>query len=113
MLRSVRSKVIAAGLGLAVAGVATWQLLPEDAGNGKAIRVGTSDVVSSLDPAGAYDAGSWALFSNVYQSLLTIRSGADVPVPDAASACKFVGEKLTTYQCELRPDLKFSSGRAV
>lgn len=113
MLRSVRSKVIATGLGLAVAGVATWQLLPQDAGGGKAIRVGTSDVVSSLDPAGAYDAGSWALFSNVYQSLLTIRSGSDTPVPDAASACKFVGEKLNTYQCELRPDLKFSSGRAV
>nr|WSX50176.1 ABC transporter substrate-binding protein [Streptomyces sp. NBC_00974] len=113
MLRSVRSKVIAAGLVLGVAGVATWQLLPTDVGGGEAIRVGTSDVVSSLDPAGAYDAGSWALFSNVYQSLLTIRSGSDTPVPDAASSCKFVGDKLITYQCELRPDVKFSSGRAV
>lgn len=113
MLRSVRSKVIAAGLLLGVAGVTSWQLLPESAGGGEPIRVGTSDVVSSLDPAGAYDAGSWALFSNVYQSLLTIKTGSDTPVPDAASACNFVGDKLTTYQCELRPDVKFSSGRAI
>lgn len=114
MLRSVRSKIIAAGLVLGVAGVGGWQLLPQEGGgSGTAVRVGTSDVVSSLDPAGAYDAGSWALFSNVYQSLLTIKPGSDTPVPDAASTCKFIGEKLTTYQCELRPDVKFSSGRAV
>ncbi|MER5869019.1 ABC transporter substrate-binding protein [Streptomyces sp. NPDC002044] len=112
-MRSVRSKMIAAGLVLGVAGAGAWQLLPED-GNGRgAIRVGTSDVVSSLDPAGAYDAGSWALFSNVYQSLLTIKPGAGAPVPDAASSCAFVGQKLTTYQCELRPDLTFPGGRAI
>ncbi|MEU8838919.1 ABC transporter substrate-binding protein [Streptomyces roseus] len=113
-MKSVRSKVIAAGLVIGVAGVGAWQLLPEEGrGSGTALRVGTSDVVSSLDPAGAYDAGSWALFSNVYQSLLTIKSGSDTPVPDAASACKFTGTQLTTYQCEIRPDLKFSNGRAV
>ncbi|MFD9336393.1 ABC transporter substrate-binding protein [Streptomyces sp. NPDC060028] len=113
-MRSVRSKVLAAGLLVAVAGAGAWQLLPEEGrGSGTAIRVGTSDVVSSLDPAGAYDAGSWALFSNVYQSLLTMRPGSDTPLPDAASACKFIGQKLTTYQCELRPDVKFSSGRPI
>ncbi|MEU3664757.1 ABC transporter substrate-binding protein [Streptomyces virginiae] len=112
-MRSVRWKIIAAGLVLGVAGVGAWQLLPEDGGDRGAIRVGTSDVVSSLDPAGAYDAGSWALFSNVYQSLLTIRPGSDAPVPDAAASCAFVGQKLTTYRCELRPDVKFAGGRAI
>ncbi|MEU6892784.1 ABC transporter substrate-binding protein [Streptomyces sp. NPDC046557] len=112
-MSSARLKVIAAGLVLAAAGgVAAWQLLPDGEGGG-AIRVGTSDSVSSLDPAGAYDAGSWALFSNVYQSLLTIKPGSDTPVPDAASECEFVGQKLTTYQCRLRPEVKFSNGRAV
>ncbi|MEU7063642.1 ABC transporter substrate-binding protein [Streptomyces sp. NPDC046161] len=110
---SVRPKIIAAGLVLAAAGgIAAWQLLPDGEGRG-AIRVGTSDSVSSLDPAGAYDAGSWALFSNVYQSLLTIKSGSDTPVPDAASECAFAGQQLTTYRCRLRPDVKFSNGRAV
>ncbi|MEU9305183.1 ABC transporter substrate-binding protein [Streptomyces sp. NPDC048269] len=112
-MRSVRSKIIVVGLVLGVAGVGTWQLLPLSKGGGGAIRVGTSDVVSSLDPAGAYDAGSWALFSNVYQSLLTIKSGSDTPVPDAASSCDFIGQKLTTYRCELRPDATFSNGRAI
>ncbi|MFF3017161.1 ABC transporter substrate-binding protein [Streptomyces sp. NPDC057939] len=112
-MRSVRLKVIAAGLVLAAAGVGGWQLLPTGDDGKAVIRVGTTDVVSALDPAGAYDAGSWALFSNVYQSLLTIKPGSDTPVPDAASSCKFVGQKLTTYQCELRPDLKFSGGRAI
>jgi peptide/nickel transport system substrate-binding protein len=112
-MRSVRSKIIAAGLVLGTAAVGGWQLLPAD-GNGRgAVRVGTSDVVSSLDPAGAYDAGSWALFSNVYQSLMTLKPGSGTPVPDAASSCAFVGQKLTTYQCELRPDVKFASGRAI
>ncbi|MGE7390207.1 ABC transporter substrate-binding protein [Streptomyces sp. NPDC004126] len=112
-MRSVRSKVIAAGLVLGAAGVGAWQLLPSDEEGRGAIRVGTTDVVSALDPAGAYDAGSWALYGNVYQSLLTFKPGSATPVPDAASSCKFIGQKLTTYQCELRPDLTFSNGRAV
>ncbi|MCB5181754.1 ABC transporter substrate-binding protein [Streptomyces antimicrobicus] len=113
-MRSVRSKVIGAVLVLGVAGVGAWQLMPgSGTGHSGAIRVGTTDVVSSLDPAGAYDAGSWALFSNLYQSLMTMKSGSDTPVPDAASWCKFIGQKLTTYQCELRPDAKFSGGRAI
>ncbi|MBW5486756.1 ABC transporter substrate-binding protein [Streptomyces bambusae] len=113
-MRSVRSKIVVGVLVLGLAGVGAWQLLPgAGSDKGAAIRVGTTDVVSSLDPAGAYDAGSWALYSNVYQSLLTLKSGSNTPVPDAASSCKFIGEKLTTYQCELRPDVKFSNGRAV
>ncbi|MFF4577625.1 ABC transporter substrate-binding protein [Streptomyces sp. NPDC001373] len=113
-LGSVRSKVVAAGLVLAVAGgVAAWQLLPVGGEQHGAIRVGTTDTVSALDPAGAYDAGSWALYSNVYQSLLTIKPGSDTPVPDAASSCAFVGQKLTAYRCELRPDLTFGGGRQV
>ncbi|MDJ0382844.1 ABC transporter substrate-binding protein [Streptomyces sp. G-G2] len=112
-MRSVRSKMIAAGVVLGVAGVGAWVLLPTDAAGHGAIAVGTTDSVSSLDPAGAYDAGSWALFSNVYQSLLTIKPGSDVPVPDAATSCKFIGAKLTTYQCELRTDVKFSNGRQI
>ncbi|MEV8534982.1 ABC transporter substrate-binding protein [Streptomyces sp. NPDC051211] len=112
-MRSVRSKVIAAGVVLAVAGVATWQLLPSGGGGKGAIEVGTTDVASSLDPAGAYDAGSWALYSNLYQSLLTVKLGSQTPVPDAASSCEFIGQKLTTYRCELRPGLKFTGGREV
>ncbi|MEV7088896.1 ABC transporter substrate-binding protein [Streptomyces sp. NPDC093085] len=109
-MRSVRVRILVTCLVLVVAGVGGWQLLPSDKAGAKTITVGTSDVVTSLDPAGAYDAGSWALFSNIYQSLLTFKPSAITPVPDAARSCGFVGTELTTYRCELRSDIHFRSG---
>jgi peptide/nickel transport system substrate-binding protein len=98
---------------LAVVGVGGWQLLPAQDDNNKTIKVGTTDAVTGLDPAGAYDVGSWALFSNVFQSLLTFESGGASPVPDAAEHCGFVGGGLRTYRCEVREGLKFPSGRTM
>lgn len=90
-----------------------WQLLPSDDGRTDPISVGTTDEITSLDPAGAYDAGSWAMYSNIFQSLLTFKEGSTTPVPDAAESCKFTGAKLSTYECKLRDDLAFSNGRKV
>lgn len=112
-MRSVRMRIIAGVVVLAAVGVGGWQLLPSDKSNDKAIVVGTTDSITSLDPAGAYDAGSWSLYSGVFQSLLTYAPGGVSPVPDAAKSCGFVGGGLTTYQCELRGDLTFPSGRKV
>ncbi|MFE2264084.1 ABC transporter substrate-binding protein [Streptomyces griseosporeus] len=112
-MRSVRMRILAALLVLAAAGVGAWQLLPSDTDNGSTIVVGTTDSITSLDPAGAYDAGSWALFSNVYQSLLTYEPGGVQPVPDAAESCAFDKGSLTTYRCTLREGLTFPSGREV
>ncbi|MBD0839258.1 ABC transporter substrate-binding protein [Streptomyces sp. TRM68416] len=112
-MRSVRMRILATLVVLAAVGVGGWQLLPSDGEDGGTITVGTTDAVTSLDPAGAYDAGSWALFSNVFQSLLTFEPGGATPVPDAAERCKFVGGGLTTYRCELREGLTFPSGREM
>ncbi|MFF1442950.1 ABC transporter substrate-binding protein [Streptomyces sp. NPDC058295] len=98
---------------LAVVGVGGWQLLPSQDSGGATITVGTTDTVTSLDPAGAYDAGSWALFSNVFQSLLTYEPGGVSPVPDAAESCAFDKGSLVTYSCELRDGLTFDSGAKV
>ncbi|MFJ7332020.1 ABC transporter substrate-binding protein [Streptomyces sp. NPDC101110] len=111
-MRSVRIRILAVLLVLAAAGASAWQFLPSR-GGGKTITVGTTDGVTSLDPAGAYDAGSWALFSNVFQSLLTFAPGGTAPVPDAAKNCAFAHGDLTTYRCELREGLTFPSGRAM
>ncbi|MFE9439641.1 ABC transporter substrate-binding protein [Streptomyces sp. NPDC006602] len=111
-MRSVRTRILAMLLVLAAAGVGAWQLLPSQ-NDGSTITVGTTDAVTSLDPAGAYDAGSWALFSNVFQSLLTFEPGGATPVPDAAKSCAFVGSGLRTYRCELREGLTFPSGRKM
>ncbi|MFF1546686.1 ABC transporter substrate-binding protein [Streptomyces sp. NPDC058291] len=112
-MRSVRMRILMTLLVLAVIGVGGWQLLPSKENSEAAITVGTTDTVSSLDPAGAYDAGSWALFSNVFQSLLTYEPGGVSPVPDAARSCDFAKGNLTTYTCELRDDLTFAGGGKV
>ncbi|MFJ3333783.1 ABC transporter substrate-binding protein [Streptomyces sp. NPDC086766] len=112
-MRSVRMRILMTLLVLAVVGVGGWQLLPAQENDNRTITVGTTDAVTSLDPAGAYDAGSWALFSNVFQSLLTFEPGGPSPVPDAARTCGFVGGGLRIYRCELRAGLVFPSGRAM
>ncbi|MFF7437801.1 ABC transporter substrate-binding protein [Streptomyces sp. NPDC008122] len=113
MRSTVRLRILITCGVLVAAGVGGWQLLPSDGERTEPITVGTTDEVTSLDPAGAYDAGSWAMYSNVFQSLLTFKPGLTQPVPDAAESCKFVGTKLTTYQCTLRDDLTFAGGRKI
>ncbi|WP_030684024.1 ABC transporter substrate-binding protein [Streptomyces cellulosae] len=112
-MRSVRVRILATLLVLACVAVGGWQLLPDQGDDGRTITVGTTDAVTSLDPAGAYDAGSWALFSNVFQSLLTFEPGGVSPVPDAAEHCSFTGDDLRTYRCQLREGLTFPGGREV
>ncbi|MFD6415101.1 ABC transporter substrate-binding protein [Streptomyces sp. NPDC060194] len=111
-MKAVGIRILASCAALAAAGVGAWQLLP---GEEKAdpVTVGTVDAVTSLDPAGGYDTGSWALYSNLFQSLLSFEPGGTQPVPDAASSCAFIGDGLRTYGCTLREGLKFSSGREV
>ncbi|MEU5052370.1 ABC transporter substrate-binding protein [Streptomyces sp. NPDC021096] len=112
-MRGVRLRVavlpVLACLALSVSGCG---LTAGDDGGGP-VRVGTTDTVSTLDPAGAYDAGSWALYGNVYQSLLTFGPGSGTPVPDAARRCSFRGDDLRTYVCELRPGLRFANGHEL
>ncbi|MBT2490000.1 peptide-binding protein [Streptomyces sp. ISL-96] len=112
-MRSIRLRILVTCAVVLAAAVGGWQLLAAGEGNNAPIKVGTTDAVTGLDPAGAYDAGSWALYSNLYQSLMTFSPGSPEPVPDAASSCRFVGQTLRTYQCELRDDLTFSSGRPI
>ncbi|MFI9625431.1 ABC transporter substrate-binding protein [Streptomyces sp. NPDC052042] len=112
-MRSIRVRILALVAVLVIAGVVAWQLLPSGEAEKNPIAVGTTDEVTALDPAGAYDAGSWALYSNLYQSLMTFKPGATVPEPDAAESCGFIGQKLQTYQCRLRDDLHFSNGRQI
>ncbi|MFD9125753.1 ABC transporter substrate-binding protein [Kitasatospora sp. NPDC059571] len=78
-----------------------------------ALTMGTVNVTSVLDPAGAYDAGSWLVLNNTFQSLLSFPPGATVPQPDAAQSCGFTGGDAKTYACTLRSGLKFSNGNSL
>ncbi|MFD4572430.1 ABC transporter substrate-binding protein [Streptomyces sp. NPDC058417] len=73
------------------------------------IVVGTTSAPSTLDPAAAWD-GSWELFRNVYQTLLSYPDGATTPQPDAARRCGFTDSANRVFRCELRDDLSFSNG---
>ncbi|MEK8171238.1 hypothetical protein NKH77_22560 [Streptomyces sp. M19] len=100
-MRVARGRIMAAGVALVVVaagGILLTNAADDDPGP---IRVGTTDRVTSLDPAGAYDAGSWALFGNLYQSLLTFRSGAPsrCPTPPAAAASPTTPCCATAVSC--------------
>ena len=73
--------------------------------------LGTTDKVTSLDPAGAYDLGSWTLMYNMYQTLLTIPAGKNKPEGDAADKCEYTDPK--TFSCTLKKGLTFSNGNAL
>ncbi len=50
-MRSVRMRILVTLLVLAVIGVGAWQLLPSQQDSDATITVGTTDTVTSLDPA--------------------------------------------------------------
>ncbi|MEO3977432.1 ABC transporter substrate-binding protein [Streptomyces sp. CAU 1734] len=80
-------------------------------GNGK-LSVGTTSEPTTLDPAAAWD-GSWELYRNVFQTLLSFPTGSTTPKPDAARACRFVDSASKVFECELKPGLVFSNGEAL
>lgn len=75
-----------------------------------AITMGTTNTTTTLDPAGAYDTGSWMVLYNTHQQLLSFPSGATQPQPDAAQSCHFQGSDYRTYVCTLKDGLKFANG---
>ncbi|MEV7320176.1 ABC transporter substrate-binding protein [Streptomyces sp. NPDC093970] len=77
---------------------------------GTRMVVGMSDDISATDPASGYDPGSWLLFNNVFQSLLSFPNGANEPEPDAADKCSFTDSHSQVYRCTLKDGLHFSNG---
>ncbi|MGV9250278.1 ABC transporter substrate-binding protein [Streptomyces sp. NPDC003697] len=78
--------------------------------DGSQVVVGMSDDVLATDPASGYDPGSWLLFSNVFQSLLSFPKGGTEPQPEAAERCSFTDTQTKVYRCTLKDGLKFSNG---
>jgi peptide/nickel transport system substrate-binding protein len=75
--------------------------------------IGMSDEVLATDPAAGYDPGSWLLFNNVFQSLLSFPKGSSTPQPEAAERCTFDEGGSTVYRCTLRDGLTFSNGNTL
>ena len=77
---------------------------------GSAITIGTTDKVTSIDPAGSYDNGSFFVMNQVYGFLLNTAPGATdmTPKPDLAESAEFTDP--TTYTVKLKSGLKFANG---
>ncbi|MEU9213157.1 ABC transporter substrate-binding protein [Streptomyces sp. NPDC048415] len=82
-------------------------------GGSGSIVMGMSDDVLATDPASGYDPGSWLLFNNVFQSLLSFPNGGTEPEPEGAKECAFTDTATTVFKCTLRDGLKFSNGDAL
>ncbi|AKN71983.1 MULTISPECIES: ABC transporter substrate-binding protein [Streptomyces] len=109
----------------AVAGLLTPVLAAcggSDSGSksGDAIVVGTTDQFTAtkdapapLDPAYAYDVGTWNILRQSVQTLMAQPKGEGEPVPEAAESCSFTDSGSERYACKLREGLTFANGDPV
>ncbi len=95
-------------LATAIVGAGAGQSSSGSAAAGGTIIAGTTDTVTNIDPAGAYDYGSFTLAENVYNNLYQAMNGVKV-VPSLATKCAPVGT-VKTWRCTLRRGVTFSDG---
>src|SRR3954468_12465807 len=79
--------------------------------SGGALTIGTSDKITSIDPAGSYDNGSFAVMNQVYPFLLNFPLGSPDPEPDIAESADF--SSPTDYTVKLKSGLKFANGHEL
>ncbi|PRB44530.1 peptide ABC transporter substrate-binding protein [Arthrobacter sp. MYb23] len=75
------------------------------------IAYGTTDKVTSLDPAGSYDNGSFMVMNQVYSFLLNSKPGGAEPVPDLAESSSFTAP--SEYTVKLKSGLKWANGHTL
>ncbi|MGX4693176.1 ABC transporter substrate-binding protein [Streptomyces sp. JNUCC 63] len=88
--------------------------------SGDAIVVGTTDRFTTskedpapVDPAYAYDVGTWNILRQTVQTLMVQPKGDGDPVPEAAEKCGFSDSGNERYACTLREGLKFADGDPI
>ncbi len=81
-----------------------------DGGNAsnEPLIIGTTDKITSIDPAGSYDNGSFAVMNQIYPFLLNSQYGTADVTPDLAESAEFTSP--TEYTVKLKKDLKFANG---
>src|SRR3954470_24184602 len=104
---------------IATAGVAATALVLTACGGSKndnsgsssgggTLTIGTSDKITTLDPAGAYDNGSFTVMNQVYPFLLNTTPGNPDVEPDIAESADFTAP--TDFTVKLKPGLTFVNG---
>jgi len=75
------------------------------------LSIGTTDKVTSLDPAGSYDNGSFAVQNQVFPFLMNTPVGSPDVEPDIATKAEFTSP--TTYEVTLKDGLEFANGNKL
>ncbi|MDR3202813.1 MAG: ABC transporter substrate-binding protein, partial [Bifidobacteriaceae bacterium] len=76
------------------------------------VAVGTTDKVTSLDPAGSYDNASYLVQLNVFPMVLGFPQGNPVPTPEIAESCEYSADGVT-YACKIKEGLKWANGNTL
>jgi peptide/nickel transport system substrate-binding protein len=82
-----------------------------DSGSGSGggtLTIGTSDKITTLDPAGAYDNGSFTVMNQVYPFLMNTPPGSPDVEPDIAESADFTSP--TDFTVKLKSGLTFVNG---
>ena len=115
-----KTLVLPAVIGLLAPVLAACGGSDSGSGSGDAIVVGTTDRFTAtkdapapLDPAYAYDVGTWNILRQTVQTLMIQPKGEGDPVPEAAQTCGFTDTGNERYACTLRDGLKFANGDAI
>jgi len=80
-------------------------------GEGGTITIGTTDKITTIDPAGSYDNGSFAVMNQVYPFLLNTPYGSPDVEPDIAESAEFTSP--TEYTVTLKEGLTFANGNEL
>ncbi len=109
---TIRKRSLAVLSGVAVAALAlSGCAAGTDSGNtgsSGTITVGTTDKVTTLDPAGSYDNGSFFIMNNVFPFLMNSNPGSSDVNPDIAESAEFTAP--TEYTVKLKSGLKWANG---
>ncbi|MFE7134465.1 ABC transporter substrate-binding protein [Streptomyces sp. NPDC057638] len=115
-----KTLVLPAVVGLLAPVLAACGSSEGDGADGGSLVVGMTDQLiaskdspAPLDPAYAYDTGSWNVLRQTLQTLMHAPRGGGSPVPEAAQSCEFTDKASQSFRCTLREGLKFSDGSAL
>ncbi len=116
MKKGLRSGVAAAALSALALTACTGPATEGGGGGGsetagEAIVVGTTDKVTSLDPAGAYDNGSFVVMTQIYPFLLNSEPGSADAAPSIATSAEFTSPK--EYTVKLKEGLTWANGNEL
>jgi peptide/nickel transport system substrate-binding protein len=109
--RRGRAIGVTAGLAAAALVLAGCTGTPAEDTGGAPLTIGTTDKVTTLDPAGSYDNGSFAVQNQVFPFLMNTPYGSPDVEPDIAVSAEFTAP--TQYTVTLKPDLVWANGNEL